>query len=138
MNMNRRASAAGDAKDFEQLVSSGSRCIGKPRADADGALAEPVLDPPRDLFDLVRRCSLVRTGARRQKGSRVVHDSHSYGDVPDADAVVDEAPRFPLCVPTFDVPRADLELERCRDTIAGLESIGLRCLAVRVKIDKSR
>ena len=107
MHVNGRANAAGDAKDFEQFVLSCSRCVGKPRADADGALAQPVLDSPCDLFDLVRRCSLVRTGARRQEGSRVVHDSHSYGDVPDADAVVDEAPlsalrtnvRCPPCRP---------------------------------------
>ena len=73
----------------------------------------------------------------RQKISRVAHDSHSHRNVSDADAVVDESSRASLGVPALDIRGAHFELERRGDTVTRLIPIGLRRLAVGVKIDKA-
>ena len=73
----------------------------------------------------------------RQKTPRVAHDSHSHRNVSDADAVVDESPSLSLGVPSIDIPGAHFQLERCGHTITRLKPIGLRRLAVGVKIDKA-
>ena len=68
---------------------------------------------------------------------RVAHDSHAHADVPDADAVIDQAAASRR-VPRVNIAGSQLELECRRNAVPSLKAVSVRRLLVGVQIDESR
>src|SRR5215211_5679113 len=94
-----------DTEHGKQLVACCGGRVRKSRADAHSALPQTKLDAFRDLDDLRRGRSAIRTLAYRHHAAGVVHDRHPDFDVTNADAVVDPLAGTSLAIPGIDVRR---------------------------------
>jgi hypothetical protein len=84
------------------------------------------------------RSNAIRAIAHRHESAGIAHHRHPDFDMADADAVVDHLAGASLAVPGVDVGRTELELERSRHAVEGIEAICLGRLAVGVDVDEPR
>src|SRR5216684_1043745 len=123
MNVDRSVCFRGEPKHIDDLtVRCGFRVV-DPHSYGQRTASQSFSDLPLDLRKLFRRSRAMSGVPSRQECTGIVHHSHSNGNVPDADAEVNECLPLSLRVPPVDGIRSNLQLKRCRYSIARFELI---------------
>src|SRR5256714_1969231 len=125
-----------DREHTNQLFARCGRRVGKSSANADRTFPQTSLDTFDYFANLRRRRLAICSAIDGHPVTGVSHHRHSDLDVADADAVVDSLTRAPLAIPSVNIRRSQLELQRRRHSIKRLHPISLVRRSVRMHVNE--